>query len=108
MERRWKKPQASSALTLALLASSCDAFAQTASQTAPQRRPTAGSVATAAPTAPVGGGDVVARAGDRDMTIAEVRAFLAGLPAEQQAAYRAATNVATSSGEIDLEKVASL
>ncbi|MFT4216259.1 MAG: ABC transporter substrate-binding protein [Micropruina sp.] len=33
---------------------------------------------------------------------------LADLPAEQQAAYRAATNVATSSGEIDLEKVASL
>lgn len=33
---------------------------------------------------------------------------LADLPAEQQAAYRAATNVASSSGEIDLEKIASL
>lgn len=33
---------------------------------------------------------------------------LADLPAEQQAAYREATDVASSSGEIDLEKVASL
>lgn len=33
---------------------------------------------------------------------------LADLPEEQQAAYRAATDVASASGEIDLEKVASL
>ncbi len=33
---------------------------------------------------------------------------IADLPADQQAAYRAATDVASSSGEIDLEKVASL
>lgn len=47
--------------------------------------------------------------GGRPVGITEVdEGTLADLPAEQQAAYRAATNVATSSGEIDLEKVASL
>lgn len=75
-----------SAVALALALGAGAASAQTAPR--PQSQKTA-ATQPAAPTQAAGDNDVVARVGSRDVTVGEVRAFVAALPARDQSAVSA-------------------